>query len=119
MGLLVFYIYHQQEEASRLNMYIILDRTQCTCPIKKPSKCVQYVHRLEGICLLVYTFTSASLLGVVDFCRYVCTYVYSTYICVHHTVCGLVTKLIITKCICNKIYILQNLYIIIFIHNKI
>jgi hypothetical protein len=39
--------------------------------LKKPAKFVQYVHTLEGICLLVYTFTSASLLGEGHFCRYV------------------------------------------------
>jgi hypothetical protein len=33
----------------------ILDRTQGDMSsLKKPAKCVQYVHRLERICLLVY-----------------------------------------------------------------
>jgi hypothetical protein len=35
--------------------------------LKIPAKCVQYVHSLEDICLLVYTSTSASLPGVVNF----------------------------------------------------
>jgi hypothetical protein len=44
-------------------MYI-LGRTQGNMlSLKKPAKCVRCVHRLEGICLLVYIFTSVSLWG--------------------------------------------------------
>jgi hypothetical protein len=91
----------------------ILDRTQGDISsLKKTAKCVQYVHRLEQIWLLVYFLVSDSLPGVVHFCMYVHDHV---YIYVHHTVCGLVTKFIIAKFIHKNIHI----YATKFIQNKI
>jgi hypothetical protein len=55
-----------QEKYTALNVYIYWTEPKATCcPLEKPTKCVQYVHSFDEICLSVYTFTSASILGVV------------------------------------------------------
>ncbi len=41
-------------ELGALNVYTVQNPGRHVV-IKKPAKCVQYVHRSEGICLLVYT----------------------------------------------------------------
>ncbi len=45
--------------------------------LKKTAKCVQYVHSLEEICLLVCTFTS--ILGVVQYFMYVFHFINHSY----------------------------------------
>jgi hypothetical protein len=44
--------------------------------LKKPAKCVQYVHKFEEICLLAYTFYVSTSPGVVLFCRSVHRHTY-------------------------------------------
>jgi hypothetical protein len=79
--------------------------------LKKSAKCVQYVHRLyrlEGICLFIYPFSSASLLVVVHFCRYVFRLVNKnqSYGCSSVTnlyfLKFMITNIYVTKIICNK-----------------
>ncbi len=82
----------------------ILDRTQGDMSsLKKPAKYVQYVYRLEGICLFIYPSASASFLGVIHFCRYVFQLInenqsYSVQLCNKFTI----VKFMITKFIRNR-----------------
>ncbi len=54
--------------------------------LKKPAKCVQHVHRLEGICQLVFIFTSASLHGGGTFLKvtkFICNRVYNNKVYIY------------------------------------
>ncbi len=64
-----------------------------------------YTAWKESVCFFIF-LTSDSLLGVVNFCRYVHR---------HMSVCGLVTKFIIAKFIRKKI----DIYVTKFIQNKL
>jgi hypothetical protein len=91
----------------------VLGRTQGDMsPLKKPVKCLQCTQIERNLSVYLSLFTSASLLEVVHFCRYVFhlinkTQSYGVRLCNKF----IILKFMVTKFICNKDYMLQKLYI--------
>ncbi len=74
--------------------------------LKKQAKFVQYVHRLEGICLFIFTFASASFQEMIHFCRYVFHLLNKSFVrCAAFVKNFIVLKLMVTKFIRNKDYL--------------
>jgi hypothetical protein len=70
---------------------------------------------LEGICLLVNTFMSASLLVVIHFCRYV-FHLFNKNLSIGVQLCSEIYNF---KAYYYRSYANKNLYVKKFIHNKI